>query len=171
MITNFVAVDPQKLVCGLPDYQNVTQFAITLLDPAVVPAGFGVGVYYGFDQDWSYLGFITPENPTRFFKLPQSDDTTRHVSAVPQIGLLLESVANLSTLVCADQVAEAKTVDSVRGIATDLYKFISSFAQDHRSVNPSGDYLVVPGNVINRWLEKFNDKHRKTPFFWMEQKD
>ena len=173
IVTEFTPIDNQKLICTLPQPMQITQFAISLLRPEI-PPGMGVGIFYASAQgDWAYVGQVSIENPTQFFRAPwaSGDPQLSAPGASVMIGLMLESEAKLKEYVTSDQVLESKTVDSVRGIAKDLYKFIASFSQDPRKVKPSSECLVVPAKVIDKWLAKFEDKHLKKPFFWMEQRD
>lgn len=53
-------------------------------------------------------------------------------------------------------------------VGLDLYRFMESFAQ------PAGgrsDTIVVPANILERWLTKFSEKFRRDPDFLTRDKD
>jgi Ni,Fe-hydrogenase III small subunit len=49
-------------------------------------------------------------------------------------------------------------------IATDLFQYMSSFAQEPRQA----DWMVVPTNILDRWLERFERKYRLDPNFMLK---
>ena len=49
-------------------------------------------------------------------------------------------------------------------IAKDLHNFMSSFSAD----SGSSDTLIVPSNIFNRWMQRFEDKYRRDPNFMMK---
>lgn len=61
----------------------------------------------------------------------------------------------------ADQVEEKKTIDSVKAIANDLYHYMNSFSQQVEQV---GEYIMIPTNCVDKWINKFQEKHRKSTY-------
>lgn len=47
-------------------------------------------------------------------------------------------------------------------VAMDLYRFMESF-----NVGQSGSQLVLPTDILDKWLQKFDHKFRKDPDFLM----
>jgi hypothetical protein len=49
-------------------------------------------------------------------------------------------------------------------IALDLYKFVGSFAR----TTEMGEVMVIPTNVLDQWMHRFEDKYRRDPNFMMK---
>jgi hypothetical protein len=170
MITDLVALDEARMVCTVPEPDGITQLAVSANVP--VPDGTGISVYYAGPDgaEWNYLGHITPAAPTAFFRAPWNGTGVLPTgSPCVHIMLSLESARDIADKVTADQVEEARSLDSVRGIAQDLYTYMTSYAQpaDRAAAAMSTDVMIIPTNFIDRWIGKFSEKHRKQPFFWM----
>ena len=54
--------------------------------------------------------------------------------------------------------------DFAKRVAFNLFRFMESF-----SSKVAGDQLVVPGNVIDRWFTRFQEKFRRDPDFLARQ--
>ena len=52
--------------------------------------------------------------------------------------------------------------DFARRVAIDLYRFLESF-----NVSAAGNQLVLPSDVLDRWMAKFDHKFRRDPDFLM----
>jgi hypothetical protein len=86
-----------------------------------------------------------------------------------QLGLSVEALYLLSSLQSSDAKEEDLAMDSARGIAADLHHFMSSFAQSTGRYGVKEDVLVIPTDCVDRWLLKFQAKHRREPFYWMRK--
>ena len=86
-----------------------------------------------------------------------------------QLGLSVEPLSALSSLPSSDAREEELALDSARGIAMDLHNFMSSFAQSTGRYGIKDDVLVIPTDCVDRWLLKFQHKHKLQPFFWMKK--
>lgn len=51
-------------------------------------------------------------------------------------------------------------------VAQHLFRFMESFA---RPVPGSGEALVVPTDVLDRWMKLFEAKHSRDPLFVLRQ--
>lgn len=49
-----------------------------------------------------------------------------------------------------------------KGIARDLYQYMASFSQTTGQFKDLGDVLVIPTDCIDKWMVKFEDKHRRS---------
>lgn len=158
LMAEFETVSETKLVIRLDHPAQITNFVITLLQPHIQP-NFGVGVYYitPDSPEWNYVGCISLASPSGFFRAPWNVCNSPAQIQYPfvHIGLALQPLTELEEKITSDQIAESKTFDNARAIATDLYTFIQSFSH-------------IPNNVIDRWMQKFEEKHRREPFFWMK---
>ena len=132
----------------------------------------GIGVYFNIPnhpvyKDWQYIGPVLLTHPTASFRAPWYNQIDPLTPAV-QMGLSVEAAAHLATLQISDQTESERALDSARGIAKHLYDFMSSYAQSGK-VTGQGDVLIVPTDCIDRWYKKFEDKHRREPFFWLRK--
>jgi protein Hikeshi len=75
------------------------------------------------------------------------------VSAEPLQGLLAKESSKMGA-----------REDFAKRVAFNLFQFMQSFSS--RAAN---DQLVVPGNVIDRWFTRFQEKFRKDPDFLARQ--
>jgi hypothetical protein len=50
-------------------------------------------------------------------------------------------------------------------VAQNLYNFMMSYNREGLLINNQGDYLVVPQDCLNRWMNKFEEKYKKDPNF------
>jgi hypothetical protein len=81
----------------------------------------------------------------------------------------VESAALLASMQSSDAQEEDLAMDSAKGIAQDLHHFMSSFAQSTGKFGVKEDVLVIPTDCVDRWLLKFQAKHKREPFFWMRK--
>jgi len=164
--TEFEEIESGKMVCLIPDAAGIKEICVSLLRPEI-PEGFGIGVFYTTDgENWNYLGRLSLESPSAFYRAAWNTDQCEQVGDV-QLGLSLEPLETLSALVTADQVEEQKTVDSATFIARDLHKYLTSFARTVPEGTGYKDVIMVPANTVDKWLERFAEKHNRTPFFWL----
>lgn len=156
IITNFKYIGDGKLITQVEYPSQIQQFAATLFKPSL-PDGCDAGIYYiQPDAQWNYIGKISHSSPTAFFRASWDDQVLQNYPFI-LIGILMAPSTTFNNLVTADQISEVRTFDSARAIATDLYTYITSFS-------------VIPNDVIDRWMKRFEEKHRRQPFFWLENK-
>jgi hypothetical protein len=85
------------------------------------------------------------------------------------IGVAVEPLHILATKQPSDPIEEEKSTDMARGIAQDLYNFITSYTQKTQNFANLGNVLVLPPNICTTWFKKFCTKHKHNPFFWMKK--
>lgn len=51
-------------------------------------------------------------------------------------------------------------------VAENLYRFMESFA---RPVPGMGEAMVVPTDVLDQWMKRFESKYRRDPSFVLKQ--
>ncbi|RHY71222.1 hypothetical protein DYB34_013499, partial [Aphanomyces astaci] len=71
----------------------------------------------------------------------------------------VESVRNLG--IEASGLEERKSF--ALKIAQDLFNFMTSF-----STSTNSSMMVVPTNLLDRWMERFESKYRRDPNFMMK---
>lgn len=141
------------------------QVAVALLKP--IHQDFGVGVYYSLNtkgqppSEWQYMGKVDNGRPTDFFRLSSMIEkyADKLHTMTLYIGLNLETLQDLAEHITSENLDHSRALSSSKAIAMDLYKFLSSF--DGK----------IPNNVFDRWYQRFETRHSKEPFFWMNSKD
>ena len=72
------------------------------------------------------------------------------------------SVGHAAELVQKEGSKLAGRHEFAKRVAMDLYRFMESF-----NVGQAGNQLVVPTNILDRWMQKFDAKFRRDPDFLM----
>jgi hypothetical protein len=79
---------------------------------------------------------------------------------VVQLGVSLETYDTIENLeMIASGVDDRK--EYAMKVARDLFLYMSSFSQG----TEMGEMMVVPTNVLDRWVERFNRKYSYDPNF------
>eukprot|EP01017_Pseudomicrothorax_dubius_P016716 TRINITY_DN1891_c0_g2_i3.p1 TRINITY_DN1891_c0_g2~~TRINITY_DN1891_c0_g2_i3.p1 ORF type:complete len:114 (+),score=28.62 TRINITY_DN1891_c0_g2_i3:47-343(+) len=77
----------------------------------------------------------------------------------------VEPLENLKTLVELSTSIDVQK-EFVKKVAKNLYNAMASYHKEGLIIGPEGaDYLVIPSNFLERWLEKFEIKYRLDPNF------
>lgn len=160
--TEFVQTDETKLVAMVPAPGQISEMSVFLLPGSALPPGAGLAIYWSVEPftEWQTLGTISADKPSAIFHPGWKANDSMQREPVVQIGVSMETddfVGNLSTAV--DNVDEK--LGFARLVAGDLFRFMASFAQS----TPSGEALVVPTDVLDRWMHRFDEKFRKDPTF------
>ena len=74
------------------------------------------------------------------------------------------SAEPLNELLAKESAKMGAREDFAKRVAFNLFRFMESF-----SSKAAGDQLVVPGNVIDRWFTRFQEKFRRDPDFLARQ--
>eukprot|EP00457_Paulinella_chromatophora_P017497 gb/GEZN01018555.1/.p1 GENE.gb/GEZN01018555.1/~~gb/GEZN01018555.1/.p1 ORF type:complete len:183 (+),score=31.78 gb/GEZN01018555.1/:71-619(+) len=166
--TDFKQVKPTSALMVVPKPAEIREFMFCLTKP--LPQGQGVGLYYSLPpfKEWQYIGAVTTTYPTRSFHSPWKDKLSTDVAAI-QLGVQLEALDVLKQKADADTKEDERTLDSAKGIAKNLYEYMASFSKTGKYANLPGDVLVIPTDVVDRWMKKFVEKHRRDPYFWMKK--
>lgn len=168
---NVAQTAPTRFVCEIPAPGTVAELGVFLLPGVTLPQGAGVVAYYSTPPYTSWTAFATldAQKPSTIVRTSWASNAEVSSSSSVQIGLSLEPLADVANVAVA---FEAKTVNEQMGlaqlIARDVFTFMGSF---HQSIQGLGDRLVVPSNVMDRWISKFEAKLRALgPRFLYEQK-
>jgi hypothetical protein len=166
LITTFQQLETNRVATTIPlvNSEQLHQIGISLLKP--IPEGWGVGVNFSVakiganDLAWQYLGQLSNQRISDFFRLGQSlEDIPSDQLGQYQlhIGIALQPLEELNQQVPVAVFDNTKVLHSARGIAEDLHRYISSFER-------------VPNNVIDRWYDRFQKRHQHEPYFWLQDR-
>ena len=84
-----------------------------------------------------------------------------------RIGVSLETADSVSNIETALTQAAFDKLGFAQLVATDLANYIGSFGH----ATPAGDRIMVPPDVVDRWLERFERKFRQDPNFLLRPHD
>lgn len=159
--THFTVVDSKHLLIDIPPPAfKLSQFCISLLNPAFIPQGYGLAVYFcskstmtqsghlrpSTNSGWQYIGSVTTENISVIFDAPWSFLPEFSDVAEVQLGISLEDLTFLQNLEPASSSAlpqnSQRMLSSVTsmamGIAKHVFHFITSFGHSLQELQQSG---------------------------------
>eukprot|EP01041_Mallomonas_annulata_P006767 gene6767-13713_t len=164
VITDFRPIDETKCVVEFIDPTSITELTFFMLPSSPVPPGFGAVLYYSVPpfQQWEIIGAISPEKPSGIFRTSWATKEDMIGCPLVQLGVSLESLDTIKNL---DLLLSG--VDDRRQfahkIALDLFQFMTSFS--HPCQNGQ---MIIPTNLLDRWMEKFDRKYSMDPNFMMK---
>eukprot|EP00808_Paulinella_micropora_P005476 g67588.t1 len=166
--TDFKQVKPNSALMVIAKPAEIREFMFCITKP--LPQGQGVALYYALPpfKEWQYIGAVTTTYPTRAFHSPWKHKIPVDTPAL-QLGIQLEPLETLKDKADADTKEDERTIDSVKGIAKNLYEYMASFSKTGKYANLPGDVLVIPTDAVDKWIKKFVEKHRRDPYFWMKK--
>lgn len=165
VITEFVPLSESKAVTTLPDPQSITELTFFMLPTTPCPPGFGCILYYSIDlSNWVLVGSVSPEKQSGIFRTGWP--TNEQLAGCPAVhlGVSLEPMSTISNLELVGSGMEDR-FNFAHKIAVDLFQYMASFQQGNA---PAG-MMIVPTNVFDKWMERFERKYRLDPNFMLKQ--
>ncbi|KAI8465157.1 MAG: hypothetical protein J3K34DRAFT_437891 [Monoraphidium minutum] len=166
-------VDPTHWVLDVcttvrPDYWELKEVALFLAGPIDAAAGVGLYVKAG-GSEWIYRGGVHNGHPSDVMPLQwpsrESGEPYPPQPGGVQIGVSVEPLSDLSAKEGSRLGAK---MDYARRVGLDLVRFMQSYPTQ---VVNGGEVMLVPPNVMNLWLNKFQAKFRRDPDFLTRQSD
>ncbi len=136
--------------------------------------------------NWSLLGALHGQSPSQLFRTGWSAGALQGfpLGTPVRLAVSLEPMtvaANLGLGAGGEAVEERRAFAAA--IARDLWNFLGSFSQpnpyanqhqhqqQHQqpAVQSNGEMMLVPTNILDRWLERFNAKFSRDPNFMMKK--
>lgn len=167
---------------------SVTELVFFLLPNVPLPPDHGVMCYWQMEAaatsllasqcpqqatvttGFELLGAITPNQPSVVFHTGWSEHeqaievSSRNTPVTITIGVSLEPLSNIQNM-------GALRADSrlfvAQKVAADLFKFMGSFDTGAAG----GNQMVVPKNIFDRWFQRFENRFRRDPNFFLKQAD
>ena len=186
--TNFQVIDPGKCVLTLscpgdvaPPLARLTEISMFLLPNVSLPNGHGVLCYWRITAavaqpgqapaatGYELLGTMTPSQPSAIFQTGWAEhEQLVEISAtgVPVQVTIAVSIEPLSNIENISPKPE-KRLFVAQKVAMDLFKFLQSF--DDGRGGPG--QMMVPNNIFDRWLGRFESKFRRDPNFFLRNTD
>mmetsp|Transcript_13352 Transcript_13352/g.32095 ORF Transcript_13352/g.32095 Transcript_13352/m.32095 type:complete len:239 (-) Transcript_13352:1885-2601(-) len=156
----------------------VNELVCFLTNPQSLPPDHGVLIYWqlSYAQEQSgfeLLGSLASDRPSEILRTGWSEHSQflavgPNEAAQVTIGVSIEpmdSVRNLAAVTNAHNRSKRPLV--AQKIAQDLLNFMNSF--DSGASGPS--QMVVPKNIFERWWQRFENKSKRDPNFFMKNAD
>jgi hypothetical protein len=165
VMTNFMPTDDtmMKFSIQVPLPHSVTEFALSLSDPTMLPPEHGVAVYYAQSPDygWQYIGMLHAGQPSAIFAAPWHESEGWNSAGTTEIciGLSIEHQSFLVNLADSSAIQERSKYEIACAVAQHAYNFIMSFA------SPLNEVVCVPQKALNTWIDKFQNNMRLDPAF------
>ena len=161
IITEFQQISETKAVVLLDNPSLITEVTFFLLQPS--PIGFGAMLYYSVDQiHWEVIGAIDQQKPSGIFSTSWQNNEAIRASNSVFLGVSLESLDTIKNLQIENSGYQDR-FNFAHKIALDLFQYMASFSQGN---SPAG-MMVVPNNIFDRWLERFERKYKLDPNFML----
>lgn len=170
------------------DIASVSDLVFFLLPGVNLPADHGAMLYWQIistpDQtsmgstpfsnqasptmtEFELVGAITNERPSGSFRTGWATNETLSTainsvssSITINLGVSIEHISNIKNVGAMND----NTTHVAKKIALNLFNFMSSFDDG----SGGGGNIVVPKNVFDRWLSRFESKARVDPNFFMK---
>lgn len=136
-------------------------------------------LYWSCDGvSWNLLGTLWQQKPSALFRTGWGSKLAHAPNGEVKLAVSLEPISVAANL-GLDVLAEGGTDDRrhfALGIARDLWNFLASFAQKPAApsvpsarVQTNGEMMLVPMNILDRWMERFEAKYRRDPSFMLKR--
>ncbi|CAM9138803.1 unnamed protein product [Sphacelaria rigidula] len=172
VISEFRVIDSSKCVTEISCPREVDEVVFFLLPNSPVPPGHAAVLYFsvpnattGAFEHWEVLGAVAAGKPSGVFRTGWATNDQIRPCPVAQLGVSIESeevVANLRLE--AGGVQDRKQF--ALKIAKDLFQFMSSFSN---STQAGAEMMVIPTNVLDRWITRFESKYNRDPNFMLKE--
>lgn len=158
IITRFDGIDSTHYVLTVSQPQLIDLFTVALTEP-LPSAELGIGIYLSLAPftEFAYCGMMSNASPSAACWNVLRNQLSSAVSSM-RIGLSVEPLQHLNTLVPEDVKQHAEVSNDAQLIAANLVQFIESWSSD-----PAFE------KAVQRWYDKFSSKHRLNPFFYRKQ--
>lgn len=136
-------------------------------------------VYWSCDgTQWNLLGALWQQKPSALFRTGWGNKLAHLPTSEVKLAVSLESISVAANL-GLDVLAGGSTDEHrhfALGIAKDLWNFLASFSRKPTStptspgcVQSNGEWMMVPVNILDRWMERFEAKYRRDPNFMLKR--
>ena len=156
----------------------VNEIVCFLTNPQSLPPNHGVLLYWqlSYAQEQSgfeLLGSLTPDRPSEILRTGWGEHSQfmcvgPNMAAQVTIGLSIEPMDSVRNVAMATNTRnQSKRPLVAQKIAQDLLNFMNSFD----SGASGSSQMVVPKNIFERWWQRFENKSKRDPNFFMKNSD
>ncbi len=170
VITEFIVVGQQAMV-EIPNPRDVSDLSFFLLPQSPVPTNCGAVLYYSAPPygTWEILGAVSTNVPSATLRTGWPIHESVQNVAVARLMIAIEALDTIQNLAAGGVIrggGEDRRMFAV-AVARDLFKFIASFSGS----SSHGDQIVVPANIIDTWIARFESKYQRDPNFMFQERD
>jgi len=170
VITQFQPIGGNKFTCTVASPALVPELTVFLL-PAFHSAaaqGFGLSVFWCKDgANWQLLGSVSGNKPSDIFRTGWPADPELAGCEAVQVGVAVEPLQSIEAAEGHGSPEVGRRLHAAHGIAKDLFNYMQSFTQRHQI--DGKDYLVLPTDVFNRWMSRFERRYQRDPTFFTKE--
>uniref|UniRef100_A0A7S2TES9 Hikeshi-like domain-containing protein n=2 Tax=Sar TaxID=2698737 RepID=A0A7S2TES9_PROMC len=169
VIIEWHQVESTKLITDLPNPGLISDLSFFLLPGATVPPNTAMALYYSVPpfQMWNILGSISDVTPSATFSTGWETNPDFGQASVVRLGVSIEPLDTITNLEQSKSIKTSQDrMDWGLKLAQDLYEFMGSYSQ----TTSFGEQLVVPANVLDRWMARFKAKYSRDPNFLLKNK-
>ena len=192
VLTDFAPVDATKfsltVQCDgtiIPTPSLIREIVFFLTNPAALPPNHGMVIYWQITASnanmapsttstgFELLGAVTAEQPSAVLATGWSENVQiAEMSSGPApttaitFGLSLEPIDNMVNMGAVQNRVEQGKLHVARKIAGDLFRYMQSF-----DTGAAAQHLVVPNNIFDRWFQRFENRFRRDPNFFLKSDD
>ena len=164
--TDWFPTSETRCISELSEPTLTNEITFFLLPQVSIPPGHGAVLYFSkapmFDQ-WEMIGAVTPEKPSGIFRTGWSTKEDMVGCPMVQLGVSLEPYETISNLEIMNSGVDERKEFAIK-IAKDLFLYMTSFSQQTQM----GEMLLVPTNILDRWIDRFQRKYSLDPNFMMK---
>ena len=162
VFTNFQQIAPTQWTVELPNPASINNFTFYLTEP--VQANCAVALSAAFPPAFDtieFVGAVANEFPSDIFNTSWSLKPDKAGCAVVRILISLEAIATIAPLVEGRKLTDIRQMYAKK-VALNLFRFMESFNQN---TGQYGELLMVPMDILDKWLRKFEHKFKFDPNF------
>lgn len=165
VVTDFEVIDSTKAITYLENPSTVPDIVLFLLPSTPIPPNHGAILYYATPpfQNWNVIGAISPDKPSGTFRTDWTTDEEMMKCPVVQLGISIEPMETIANLNLGWSGVEDRYAFAHK-IALDLFRYMTSFS---RSNDPG--MMLVPNNIFDQWMQRFERKYKLDPNFMMKE--
>ena len=164
--TDWLPTSETRCISELHEPTSCNEITFFLLPQVSIPPGYGAVLYYSkspmYDQ-WEMIGAVTPEKPSGIFRTGWSTKEDMYGCPVVQLLVSLETYQTIANLELLSSGVDDRKEFAIK-IARDLFLYMTSFSQQTQL----GEMLVVPTDILDKWIERFNRRYSIDPNFMLK---
>jgi len=160
-ISNFTQISETQWTLDLPSPSQINNITFYLQSP--LPEGYAAALSYSKPpfQAIEFLGAIANERASDIFHTAWSFNPELQGVEVVKLLVSVEVISSIESLV-VDKANNDIRQQYAKKVALNLYRFMESF---NRNTEPQNEVLILPCDVLDKWLSKFDQKFKMDPYF------
>lgn len=161
LITELTQIGEVNWMLELPAPNSINTITVFLTNP--LPEGMAAALSFTLPPytNIEFLGAIANTRPSDTFNTSWALNPEVNTQTNVRLLISLEPIATIASLVENKMTTDMRQ-EYAKKVALNLFRFMESFNQN---TGQYGEFLVLPSNIIDKWLEKFEFKFKFDPNF------